>query len=78
VQQAAQAVLGRAPQLAVSGPANESYLLNGLGIPTCIIGPQGEQAHAANEYVVADSLFDAAAIYAHAALLLQATNAGEP
>lgn len=71
VQQAAQEVLDRTPALAVSGPANESYLLNGMGIPTCIIGPEGDQAHAADEYVVADSIFEAAAIYARAALLLR-------
>jgi succinyl-diaminopimelate desuccinylase len=72
VQQATREVLGHTPELAVSGPANESYLLNGLGIPTCIIGPEGEGAHAADEYVVVDSLFEAATLYARAALLLRA------
>lgn len=74
-QRAAREVLGWTPELAVSGPANESYLLNRLGIPTCIIGPVGEQAHAADEYVVADSLFEAAAIYARVAQLLRAPSA---
>lgn len=77
-QQAAQAVLGRPPRLAISGPANESYLLNELGIPTCIIGPEGENVHAADEYVVVSSLFDSAAIYAHTALLLRAATTGTP
>ena len=67
VQAAAQARLGRTPVLTVSGPANESYLLNGYGIPTCIFGPQGGNAHAADEYIVLDSLFAVAEVYADVA-----------
>lgn len=73
VQQAAREVLGYTPELAVSGPANESYLLNGMGIPTCIIGPEGGNAHAADEYVVVDSIFDSAVLYARAAVLLSSS-----
>ena len=57
-------VIGREPALAISGPANESYILNGFGIPTCVLGPNGGHAHAADEYVVIDSIFKAAAVYA--------------
>jgi acetylornithine deacetylase/succinyl-diaminopimelate desuccinylase-like protein len=64
---AARALLGFDPPLTVSGPANESYLLNGFGIPTCIIGPEGGNAHAADEYVVVDSLVRAAEVYARIA-----------
>jgi acetylornithine deacetylase/succinyl-diaminopimelate desuccinylase-like protein len=71
VRQAARELLGREPRLAISGPANESYLLNAMGIPTCIIGPTGDNAHAADEYVVADTIFDAAAVYARVAQLLR-------
>ena len=67
VQVAAQQRLGRPPVLTVSGPANESYLLNGYGIPTCIFGPEGGNAHAADEYVVLDSLFAVAEVYADVA-----------
>lgn len=70
VRAAASEVLGVAPELAVSGPANESYILNGYGIPTCIFGPVGAGAHAADEYVVIDSIFQAARVYARAALIL--------
>lgn len=70
LRQAAHEVLGSSPVLTVSGPANESYLLNGYGIPTCIFGPRGEHAHAADEYVVVDSIFEAAHVYARTAELL--------
>jgi succinyl-diaminopimelate desuccinylase len=70
LQSAAETTLGRKPGLAVSGPANESYILNGYGIPTCVFGPVGENAHAADEYVVTRSIFQAAQIYASTALQL--------
>lgn len=64
---AAKAIFGQDPAVTVSGPANESYLLNGFGIPTCIIGPTGGNAHAANEYVEVDSLIQAVEVYAQVA-----------
>lgn len=67
LRRAAGELLGTSPALAVSGPANESYLLNGYGIPTCIFGPRGEHAHAADEYVVVDSIVDVARVYARTA-----------
>lgn len=67
VRAAAHQVLGTLPALTVSGPANESYLLNGFGIPTCIFGPIGANAHAADEYVVIESLWQAAEVYARTA-----------
>lgn len=66
----AQAVLNIDPIVQVSGPANESYLLNGYGIPTCTYGPDGAGAHAANEYVEIASIFDVAQVYAQTALKL--------
>lgn len=66
-------VLGEDPAVMVSGPANESYILNGLGIPTCVFGPDGGNAHAADEYVVIDSIFKVAAIYALTALMMSGT-----
>jgi len=70
MRRAAQHVLGWQPTVTVSGPANESYILNGLGMPTCVFGPEGDNAHGADEYVVIESIFQAAAVYAHTALLL--------
>ncbi len=63
VREAAHSILGHDPQPAISGPANESYLLNEFGIPTCIIGPNGANAHAADEYVEIDSLMRSAEVY---------------
>ena len=59
------ALTGVTPPLAVAGPANEGYLLVAAGIPTvCGFGPLGDQFHSVNEYVEADSLVEAAALYA--------------
>jgi succinyl-diaminopimelate desuccinylase len=65
-QLASHAILGKNPMPAVSGPANESYLLNGFGIPTCIIGPDGANAHAADEYVEVESLVRMVEVYVKA------------
>lgn len=67
IVRAGQDVLGYDLPLVVSGPANESYMLNSLGIPTCIIGPTGRNVHAPDEYVEIDSIFTAASIYAQVA-----------
>jgi acetylornithine deacetylase/succinyl-diaminopimelate desuccinylase-like protein len=66
-------IRGRRPDRIVAGPANEGYLLIEHGIPTvCGMGPMGENAHAANEYVEIASLGDAAAIFALTAHRLSA------
>jgi acetylornithine deacetylase/succinyl-diaminopimelate desuccinylase-like protein len=70
VQQASQTILHHTPPLTVSGPANESYLLNQLGIPTCIIGPTGSHAHAADEYIDVESLFQIMDLYAEVGRLM--------
>ncbi len=70
LQQAVRAEPGRDPPLAVSGPANEAYLLNALGIATCVFGPDGGNAHAADEYLELASLPRVAAVYAETARLL--------
>ena len=67
IVQAGRAILDRELPLVVSGPANESYILNSVGIPTCIIGPMGRNVHAADEYIEIESIFTAASIYAHVA-----------
>jgi acetylornithine deacetylase/succinyl-diaminopimelate desuccinylase-like protein len=67
---AAGMILGRELAIAISGPANESYLLNELGIPTCVFGPQGGRAHSADEFVVVESLFTVARVYAMTAMVL--------
>jgi len=66
-QAAVRTVLGHDPVVTVSGPANESYLLNGFGIPTCIIGPDGGNAHAADEYVDVESLIRTIEVYTQVA-----------
>ncbi len=63
LQTSASTVVGRAIPTAISGPANECYLLNGLGVPTCVYGPDGGNAHAANEWVSINSIFTAAIVY---------------
>lgn len=64
LSESAEEIFLTIPQKVVSGPANESYLLNEMGIPTCTFGPIGAGAHAANEYVEASSLAKVAAVYA--------------
>ena len=64
VEQAVRVVNDTTPERVVAGPANEGYLLIERGIPTvCGLGPSGENAHAANEYVEIQGLLDAAGIY---------------
>ncbi len=70
VRKAVKEVRGREPRITVAGPSNESYLLNSYGIPAVTCGPEGEGAHSANEYVLIDSLFQAAEVYARTALEL--------
>jgi succinyl-diaminopimelate desuccinylase len=67
---ATKQILGTEPGLVVSGPANESYLLNEFGIPTCVFGPDGRNVHAADEYIEVDSIFQVASVYALTAQLL--------
>jgi acetylornithine deacetylase/succinyl-diaminopimelate desuccinylase family protein len=66
-----QKVKSHVPERVVAGPANEGYLLIERGIPTvCGLGPSGENAHAADEYVEIAGLVDAATIFALAACRL--------
>ncbi len=51
------------PPFGVSGPANESYLLNQAEIPTAVFGPLGGNAHSPNEFIVLESIPGAARIY---------------
>ncbi len=65
VEQTINQVKGITAERVVAGPANEGYLLIERGIPTlCGLGPTGENAHAANEFVEIQGLQDAAAIFA--------------
>jgi succinyl-diaminopimelate desuccinylase len=70
IQEACQKVTGKRPPVTISGPANESYILNEFGINTCVLGPEGANVHAANEYVVVESIFRAAAVYSEIAEMM--------
>lgn len=73
LREVAQAVTGQTPPIAVAGPANEGYLLIEAGIPTvCGFGPIGDNFHGSDEYVDAESLVEAAIIYALTARRLSA------
>jgi acetylornithine deacetylase/succinyl-diaminopimelate desuccinylase-like protein len=64
-QQHAEAVTGRPWPIAGAGPANEGYMLIGAGIPTLPgFGPQGGNAHAADEWVSVPSLMETVEVYA--------------
>ncbi|MFA6093301.1 MAG: M20/M25/M40 family metallo-hydrolase [Elusimicrobiota bacterium] len=71
VRAAARKILGKVLPLKIAGPANESYILNGFGIPTVIIGPTGENFHGPDEYVNLNSIEAASRIYAQAWKLLR-------
>jgi acetylornithine deacetylase len=70
VRDAVVDVRGTPPEVFVSGPANESYLLNEYGIPTLTLGPAGEGAHAVDEHMEVNSLYQAMEIYAQVGLAL--------
>jgi succinyl-diaminopimelate desuccinylase len=60
-----KAITGEAWPVAGAGPANEGWMLIQAGIPTlCGFGPQGGNAHAADEYVEVGSLSQAVGLYA--------------
>lgn len=74
VERVTHAVTGETPPRIVAGPANEGYLLIERGIPTvCGFGPIGANAHSADEYVVIDSLLEAALLYAVTAIEMSRT-----
>jgi succinyl-diaminopimelate desuccinylase len=57
-------VTGEEWAVAGAGPANEGYMFIQAGIPTlCGFGPQGENAHAPDEYVEIGSLSQTIAMY---------------
>jgi acetylornithine deacetylase/succinyl-diaminopimelate desuccinylase-like protein len=59
------AITGREWPVAGAGPANEGYMLIEAGIPTlCGFGPQGDGAHAPDEWVELASLPQTIAMYA--------------
>ena len=70
VKDAVVDVRGTPPEVFVFGPANESYLLNEYGIPTLTLGPDGQGAHAVDEYMEVASLYQTMEIYARAALAM--------
>jgi len=60
-----RAVTGHEWPAVGAGPANEGYMLIQAGIPTlCGFGPQGDGAHAPDEWVELASLPQAIAMYA--------------
>ena len=74
IQKSSQALRGRTLRLEVSGPTNESYLLNERKIPTVVLGPTGNHYHAPDEYVDLDSIDTAGAIYYQTARSLAGAN----
>ena len=70
IRSASRAVRGVEPDFVISGPANESYLLNEIGIPTCTLGPEGIGAHSIDENMDLSSLEDTIEIYSRVALEL--------
>jgi acetylornithine deacetylase/succinyl-diaminopimelate desuccinylase-like protein len=58
-------VLGRKPKVLGAGPWNDAWMLINRGIPTiCGFGPDGDNVHAADEYVDLKSLQQVTEIYA--------------
>ncbi len=73
LERVTHAVTGETPSRVVAGPANEGYLLIEHGIPTvCGFGPVGANAHGTDEYVVIDSLIEAALLYSLIAVEMSA------
>ncbi len=69
LEQVIPQVKGHSAPRTIAGPANEGYLLIEHGIPmVCGLGPQGDGAHSANEYVEVQGLRDATLVYALTAL----------
>jgi acetylornithine deacetylase len=67
VEQAAQAVLGRAPRRHGQTPWMDSALLASAGIDTVVMGPAGAGAHAVEEWVDFESVAALAGVLAAAA-----------
>ncbi len=68
VREAAARVLGCGPAVIGDSPWMDSALLAAAGVDTVVIGPSGEGAHAAVEWVDLDSSARLAEILAHAAI----------
>jgi succinyl-diaminopimelate desuccinylase len=67
IKETSKVLTGKDPRVTVSGPANESYLLNKFGIRTCIYGPNGGNFHGVDEFMELNSIFEVARIYASVA-----------
>jgi len=57
-------ILGYRPSLKVSGAAGDNNFLISAGIPTIIFGPDGENFHSENEYVIIKSILDISKVFA--------------
>lgn len=66
VSDALRETLGREPEYVGTHPWLDSAILQGAGIPTVILGPDGAGAHSAVEYVDFPSVVDTARILASA------------
>lgn len=73
VREAARHALGREPAVIGDSPWMDSALLAAAGVDTVVIGPAGEGAHAAVEWVDLDSCARLAEILAHAAIAYSGT-----
>lgn len=67
-EQAASQVLGKAPQHVGENPWMDSALLAAAGVDTVVLGPSGAGAHAAEEWVDLESVYDLAQILCLAAM----------
>ncbi|OGM14669.1 hypothetical protein A3D84_00255 [Candidatus Woesebacteria bacterium RIFCSPHIGHO2_02_FULL_42_20] len=71
LQSLSKNVLKTQPVIEGSGPINEAYLFNKVGIPTvCGFGVEGEGAHSSDEYLKIDSLVKILEVYVKAAIEL--------
>lgn len=68
VEQAASEVLGTSPEQVGENPWMDSALLAAAGVDTVVMGPSGAGAHAAEEWVSLDSVYQMAEILSLTAL----------
>lgn len=63
LKEACEEIYGQPISTRGTGPANESFMLIKMGIPTVVFGPIGSNAHAPNEFVSLESLTKTIQVY---------------
>ncbi|MDI6806189.1 MAG: M20 family metallopeptidase [Candidatus Aenigmarchaeota archaeon] len=61
-------IYGFKPKLIVSGAATDGNFLTAAGISTVVFGPEGNNAHSENEFVIANSIPKVSKVYALSAI----------